>query len=167
MNPYNFLKKHHNRCTLVPLSVLAWQCMAGTPKRATHVDDECIRVRARAGLHVAQRHSFHPPGWPVNGGQHVHLAIRRRGLTRNCANRIFWSTLIKKKIKFSPYVRKLRMEQLQSHIWLKASSYICAFPHILGSSSSNMTLRLLHSEFPSICGKFDFLFYQCNLQALN
>ncbi len=38
---------------------------------------------------------------------------------------------------------------------------IWAFPHILGSSSSYMTLQLLHSEFPSIWGKFDFLFYQC------
>jgi hypothetical protein len=26
-----------------------------------------------------------------------------------------------------------------------------------------MTLQLLHSEFPSILGKFDFLFYQCSL----
>jgi hypothetical protein len=38
---------------------------------------------------------------------------------------------------------------------------ICAFPHILGSPSSYMTLQLLHSEFPSIGGKFSFLFYQC------
>ncbi len=30
--------------------------------------------------------------------------------------------LIKKKIRFSPYIRKFRMEQLQSHIWLTASS---------------------------------------------
>ncbi len=30
-------------------------------------------------------------------------------------------TLIKKKIKFSSYIRKFRMEQLQSHIWLTAS----------------------------------------------
>jgi hypothetical protein len=35
------------------------------------------------------------------------------------------------------------------------------FPHILGSPSSYMTLQLLHSEFPYIRGKFDFLFYQC------
>ncbi len=28
-----------------------------------------------------------------------------------------------------------------------------------------MTLQLLHSEFPYIWGKFDFLFYQCNLTA--
>jgi hypothetical protein len=27
---------------------------------------------------------------------------------------------------------------------------ICAFPHILGSPSSYMTLQLLHSEFPYI-----------------
>ncbi len=33
-----------------------------------------------------------------------------------------------------------------------------AFPHTLGSSSSYMTLQLLHSEFPYIWGKFDFLF---------
>jgi hypothetical protein len=35
-------------------------------------------------------------------------------------------TLIKKKIKFSSYKREFRMEQLQSHIWLRltASSYM-------------------------------------------
>ncbi len=76
------------------------------------------------------------------------------------------SALIKKKIKFSSYIRKFRVEQLQSHIWLTASSYCiwgnkCAFPHILGSPSSYMTLQLLHSEFPYMCGIFDFLFYQC------
>ncbi len=42
------------------------------------------------------------------------------------------------------------------HIW----GYISAFPHILGSP---ITLQLLHSEFPYIWGKFDFLFYQCVL----
>ncbi len=36
---------------------------------------------------------------------------------------------------------------------------ICAFPHILGSPSSNITLQLRHSEFPYIWGKFDFLFF--------
>ncbi len=34
------------------------------------------------------------------------------------------STLIKKNIKFFSYIRKFRMEQLQSHIWLTASSYM-------------------------------------------
>ncbi len=32
------------------------------------------------------------------------------------------------------------------HIW----GNICAFPHILGSHSSYMTLQLLHSEYPYI-----------------
>ncbi len=32
--------------------------------------------------------------------------------------------LIKKKIKFSSYIGKFRSEQLQSHIWLTASSYM-------------------------------------------
>ncbi len=72
---------------------------------------------------------------------------------------------MKKKIKFSSYMRKFRMEQVQSHIWLTAPPHIwgniCAFPHILGSPSLNMTLQLLHYEFPYIWGKFDFLFYQC------
>ncbi len=74
--------------------------------------------------------------------------------------------LIKRKKTFYSYIRKFRMEQLQSHTWLTASSYtvwlnICAFPHILGSPFSYMTLQLLHSEFPYIWGKFHFLFYQC------
>ncbi len=34
------------------------------------------------------------------------------------------STLIKKKVKFSSYIRKFRVEQLQSNIWLTASSYL-------------------------------------------
>ena len=33
-------------------------------------------------------------------------------------------TLIKKEIKISPNIRKFRMEQLQSHIWLSASLYM-------------------------------------------
>ncbi len=69
-------------------------------------------------------------------------------------------TLIKKKIKFSSYKRKFRMEQLRSHIWLTASSYTRKFLRI----SSYLTLQLLHSEFPYIWGKFDFLFYQCRLE---
>ncbi len=56
------------------------------------------------------------------------------------------------------------MEQLQSHIWLTSSSSgnIEAFPHILGSPSSYMTLQLLHSVFSHIWWKFSFLCYQCN-----
>ncbi len=49
----------------------------------------------------------------------------------------------------------------KSYVTIMASSYIvkyCAFPHILGSPFSYMTLQLLHSEFPYIWGKFDFFF---------
>ncbi len=35
-----------------------------------------------------------------------------------------WITLIKKKIKFSSYIRKFRREQLRSHIWLTAASFM-------------------------------------------
>jgi hypothetical protein len=48
-------------------------------------------------------------------------------------------------------------------IWLTASyiwGNICAFPHILGSPSSYLTLQLLRSEVPYIWRKFDFIFYQ-------
>ncbi len=81
-------------------------------------------------------------------------------------------TLIKKKIKFSSYIRKFRVEQLPSHMTNGLLSphirgNIWAFPHILGSHSSYMTLQLLHSEFPYKLGKFDFLFYQCILMWLS
>ncbi len=72
--------------------------------------------------------------------------------------------LVFKPFTVCPTVRKFRMELFKviddkqpRHIW----GIICAFPHILGSPSSHMTLRLLHSEFPYLWGKFDFLFYQC------
>ncbi len=66
-------------------------------------------------------------------------------------------TLIKKKIKFSSYIRKFRRDRLQSHIWLKRSHHhiwlnIYAFTHILGSPSSYMTLQLIPSQFPNIWG---------------
>jgi hypothetical protein len=35
---------------------------------------------------------------------------------------------------------------------------ICAFPHILGSPSSYMTLHTIPSKFPYMWGKFYFLF---------
>jgi hypothetical protein len=60
--------------------------------------------------------------------------------------------------------KEIRWERLRSHIRLMASSYtvwlnICAFPHILGRPSSNITLQLLPSEFPYIW-RILFLFYQ-------
>ncbi len=50
---------------------------------------------------------------------------------------------------------------MQSHNGITASSYMgkfFAFPHILGSPSSYMTLHPIPSEFPYIRGNF---FYQC------
>jgi len=46
---------------------------------------------------------------------------------------------MKKKVKFSLYIRKLRRKRLQSHIWLMPPQIwlnICTFPHVLGSPSS-------------------------------
>ncbi len=56
------------------------------------------------------------------------------------------------------------MEQLQSHIRLTAYSYciwlnICAFPHILGSPSSYMTLQPILSEFPYVLYEENFVFF--------
>jgi hypothetical protein len=48
----------------------------------------------------------------------------------------------KKKIKFSSYIRKFRMEQLQSHIWLTASSYMGKYLRI-----SSYTRKPLQNEF--------------------
>ena len=39
-------------------------------------------------------------------------------------------TMIKNKIKFSAYIRKFRMEQLQSNLRLTASSYMVKYLHI-------------------------------------
>jgi hypothetical protein len=72
----------------------------------------------------------------------------------------------KKEIKFSSYLRKFWMEQLQSHIWLYGLLIyvwrsICAFPHILGSPSS-----LLHSEFPRyIWGNLIFCFISVHISG--
>ncbi len=57
------------------------------------------------------------------------------------------------------------MDQLQSHIWLTASSYLVKYLRIsyIRKPFLYITLHLLHSEFPYIWGKFDFLFYQCTV----
>ncbi len=82
---------------------------------------------------------------------------------------ILYDALIKKnKKKFSSYIRKFRVEQLQSHIYkegLPIWGNAQIVPHIWGGRKSYMTLQLLHSEFPYIWGKYDFLFYQCGVPA--
>ncbi len=70
-------------------------------------------------------------------------------------------------MKFSSYIRKFRVEQLQSHIWDKGfliyEEILKYFP--IYEEPLITTLQLLHSEFPYIRGKFDFLFYQCTYSA--
>jgi hypothetical protein len=63
-------------------------------------------------------------------------------------------TLIKKKIKFSSYVRKFRMEQLQSHIRLTASSSIREPFRIRLCNCSTLNF-LIYEE------NLMFFFYQC------
>ncbi len=76
-----------------------------------------------------------------------------------------FSTLIKTKIKFSSYIWKFRMKQLQrSYMTITASSYEYMGKYLRISSYIRKpfaTLQLLHSEFPYRWGKFYFLFYQC------
>ncbi len=43
---------------------------------------------------------------------------------------VILTALIKKKIKFSLYLRKFRWDRLQSHKWLTASSYMVIYLHI-------------------------------------
>ncbi len=71
----------------------------------------------------------------------------------------------KKEIKFSSFISKFRIgckvgcDLRPPHVWLN----ICGFPHILGRTSSYMTLRPIGpipSEFLYMWGKFSFLFYQ-------
>ncbi len=75
-------------------------------------------------------------------------------------------SLIKKKIKFSSYIRKLRMEQLQSHIWLTASSYMGKYLRI--SSYIRKPFLIYNCATAPLwislyIGKF--LFYQCTRLA--
>jgi hypothetical protein len=65
-----------------------------------------------------------------------------------------YNTLIKNKIKFSLYIRKFRgigCNVIYDYNDLLINGInICAFPHILGSSSSYLTLHPIPSEFPYI-----------------
>ncbi len=59
----------------------------------------------------------------------------------------------KKENKIFLIYKENKRDRVQSHMRQRTSHIcgkICAFPHILGSPSSYMTLQLLHSEFPYI-----------------
>ncbi len=76
-------------------------------------------------------------------------------------------TLIKKKIKFSSYIRKFRMEQLQSHVWLPASSYVVKYLRV--SSYRRKPFFMYDFATDSLwislyMRKIWFLFYQCTVK---
>jgi hypothetical protein len=64
-------------------------------------------------------------------------------------------SLIKKKIKFSSYIGKFGVEQLQSHIWLTASSYIRKPFLICDFATAPLWISLYMK-------KMLFYFYQCS-----
>ena len=74
------------------------------------------------------------------------------------------STLIKKKRKFSSYIRKFRgigcnAKSYMTYDLLINGENICAFPHILGSPSSYIWLcTRSHLNFPICEGNFVFFF---------
>ncbi len=72
------------------------------------------------------------------------------------------TTLIKKKIKFSSYKRKCRMEQLQSHIWLTASTYIWKYLRI----SSYIRTPFLIYEFPYTVYEENLIFFFLSVYPL-
>ncbi len=67
-------------------------------------------------------------------------------------------SLIYKEIQTGSVANSYMKMCLLIYVWLN----ICAFPHILGSPSSYMTLHPIPSEFPYIWRKSSFLFYQCS-----
>ncbi len=105
-----------------------------------------LRCEASSSYQNNHRQTVRPE-W---GDQHKEEEITRKVYTATKENQIF---LI--------YIRKFRMEQLHSHIWLTASSWEI-FAHFLMYYEA-LPLQLLHSEFPYIWGKLDFLFYQCRI----
>ncbi len=98
-------------------------------------------------FHVINRHSS-------DLFKHFHGLYNNLKASIDTLTASYYHSLIRNKKNF-------RMKQLQSHIWLPASSYMVKYLRIssyIRKSSSYMTLQLLHSEFPHIWGKFDFIF---------
>ncbi len=75
--------------------------------------------------------------------------LQKRGYTDN----FDMGALIKKKIKFSSYIRKFRVEQLQSHIvWLTASSYmyLCIYMYSLSPHLPQLQPRFSSRQGPPL-----------------
>ncbi len=91
------------------------------------------------------------------------LVLRLQGVLQVARLLRTWDhALTKKKIKLSSYIRKFRVEMLQSYIWLTASSYMRKYlrisSYIIGSPSSFATAPFGISLYMR---KLCFLFYQC------
>ncbi len=149
----------------VPASISCYVLLAMAVDLSTVDQDRgspVLRLHSRLDARPAERRNSLRRVWlelPVSGGY---------GRVKEVGRGLIWKApaLIKKKIKFSSYIRKFRVEQLQSHIWLTASSYMGKYlriSHVLRCLSLYLPLQLLQSECPYIWGKFDFLFYQCAL----
>ncbi len=73
----------------------------------------------------------------------------------------------KKENQIFSYIRKFRVEQLQIHkgflIYEEMRRYFPIYEEAVSHIGMTLhCLQLLHSEFPYIWGKFDYLFYQCS-----
>ncbi len=172
------LYSHNWLCTLVLLNFFKYEefflnffiSAEQEDKRLTWVDHT---VKKR-GLEEKSRDGLRTRGLDEDWGP---IRIRWKGMQRTKMDwvsdnrtrrtRPALSTLMKKKIKFSSYIRKFRMEQLQSHIWLTASSYMVKYLRI----SSYIRKPFLIYDFATAplwislyMRKFDFLFYQCRLK---
>ncbi len=114
------------------------------------------------GLHVwaAQRSHWHPSRMGRRHQVVIHRAICRRRNTvypRTFLHNCPLCTLVKKKTKFSSYIRKFRWEQLQV-IYEEMRKYLTIYEEAV---SYIWIFKPIPSEFLHIWGKFDFLFYQC------
>ncbi len=71
---------------------------------------------------------------------------------------LFGIAMMKKKTKFSTYIRKSRRERLQSHIWLTASWYmtkILRISHILLCNRSHLNFLIFGENFISFLSLWD------------
>ncbi len=90
----------------------------------------------------------------------------RRCWAAACSIFLVYHTLIKKKTKFSSYVRKFRGDRVQMHIWLTSSSYMTKYLCISSNFRKPFFIYDFAPEFPYIWGKFSFLFYPCSYRQL-
>ncbi len=87
-------------------------------------------------------------------------------ITLSYGTKSLYSTLVKKKIKFSSYVRKFRWGRLQSHVWLTASLYMVKYLRIFSYIRNPFLIYELATNpiwISFYLRKIYFLFYQRSL----